>query len=100
MGIMGSKTLGQDILNSNGLDYGPNRSTGNDSRTLGSRFQENPAGAEMSYHLMGYGRVFQVDVTHILLGLLDTFADGLGDLMGFPQSISNVALAVTDHNDS
>ena len=52
------------------------------------------AGAEFADHLVGDGGPLQGDLDHVLLGVLNALADGVGDLGGLTKAKTYQAVAV------
>ena len=56
------------------------------------------AGAGLTDNLMRNGASGQRNGDHVLLGILDTLADGLGHFGGLTQTETDLALTVADHH--
>ena len=81
-----------------GLHDGTDRAASDDAGTGGSGLEEHAAGAELTDDLVGDGGAGQAHVDHVLLGVLDALADGLGHLSGLAQTEAHAALLVAhDH---
>lgn len=99
MGIMGAKTFGEDILNSGGLQNRPNRTAGDQTGTGGGRLKHNPSSPKFAMDLMGNTVFGNSYLTHVLTGLLDSFADGLGNLICLTQTMPDPTISVPNHTD-
>src|SRR5512140_2844969 len=51
--VVGTKTLGQYVMDPRGLEYSAGRTTGDNARTSRGRHHEHPACAEMTLDLVG-----------------------------------------------
>src|SRR5690606_23300484 len=69
-----------------------------DARTLTGGTQEDPAGAEVPEHLVRNGVSIERNAEEVLLRVLATLADGLGDLVGLAQAHAHVSIAIA-HDD-
>ena len=62
----------------------------------GGGHHQHLAGAEFADHLVGDGGPLQGDLDHVLLGVLNALADGVGDLGGLTKAKTYQAVAVED----
>src|SRR5277367_2621266 len=76
-----AEALGEHVLHAGGGHDGANRLAGDDAGTFGGRLEHDLAGAEVAENLMRDGGLSQVDLVQVLLGRLDSLADGLGNLL-------------------
>src|SRR5712664_127198 len=90
--------LGEDVADPHRLEHRAHRASGDDPGSLAGRLEQHAPGAEMAQHLVRDGVARERHLEEVLLRLLAALADGLGDLVRFPQPGADVALAVADHH--
>ena len=96
--IRRAQRLRQHVLNSRNLHHGAHRTAGDHACSFRRGLQQNLARAIGTQHLMRDGGTLEVQLHHILLGLLDRFADGHGNFASLAHAESSVT-ALIAHDD-
>ena len=99
MRIVGTEAFGENITNTGSLEHSPYRSTSNHTGTGGCGFEQDLAGAIGANNFVGNGYIGERHGPHVLARLLHPFADGLGHLIGFTETISDLTIAIPNHDD-
>ena len=91
--------LGQDIGDAGAFEHRTHRTSGNHTRTW--RGWTNEYVRTCVLHFLGVrnGSVHKWNVDHVLLAILDAFLNGGGHFTAFAETVSHLALLVTDDDD-
>ncbi len=99
MRIVGSKTLGKDVVHTGRFEYCTSSPASNDASTGGSGLHENTACPEMPKNLIRNRFTFHDrHLDQVFLGLLHTLANRLGNLMGLSESVSYISCTIAYDN--
>jgi hypothetical protein len=96
--IVRAQALGQDVLNSGGLNNGTNSTPGDDARTIGSWFQDNVAGAKSSGHLKRDSSCHKWNPDQIFFCLFQSLANRFRHFVGLAHSATDHGMIVADDN--
>ncbi len=99
-GVVGTQGLGSDVLDTSSLNDCTDSAAGDNAGTFGGGFEENAACAELTNDVMGNGSTLQCDAEHILLCVLEAFADCIRNLSRLAHAEADLAIAVADNNES
>ncbi len=99
MGIRRAIGFCKDIGNTYAFQHCTHSTAGNDSRTLGSRFNENFSTTITSQLLVRNCSLQNRDSYQILLGTFYTFGYSSGHFAGFTQAPTDNAIAITNDNN-
>jgi len=91
--------LGQDVVHAGRLDDGTHGAAGDDAGPLGGRLEQHLCGGVLLADLVRDRRPDHRDLDDVLLRVLDTLADGLGDIAGLAQADADMAVAVAHDDD-
>src|SRR5579859_6798215 len=80
--IRAAEALGQDVVNARALDDGAHGTAGDDARSRRSGLEKHAPAAEMTERLMRNGHAVERNAKDVLPGLIVSFANGLGNLVG------------------
>ena len=98
--IRGTFALGQHVLDTDALEDGTHSTTGDNTGTGSSRFQEDASTAILASLLVGDGTFEHGNLDEVFLGIVDTLLDGSLNFLGFAKSISHNAVFVSNNYDS
>jgi hypothetical protein len=97
VGIVGSQTFGQDILNaSTSTTARPDHQR--DARPFRCRLQQHLPGTESSQDSVWDRRIYNRNLNQIFFGTIHSLADGLRNLIGLAQTGPYLALTVSYNN--
>src|SRR5436190_55158 len=99
VGVRGADALGEDVLDTRHLEHRAHRAAGDDAGPRAGRTQDHRARAEVSLHLVRNRAARERDAEQVLLRLLRSLADRLGDLVGLAQAGAHVATLVAHHHE-
>ena len=97
MGV-GTQALGTDILDTGSFHDDTHGAAGDHAGTGSGGLHQHAACTGLADDLVGNGAAGQGNGDHVLLGILDALADGLGHLGGLTQAKADLALAVAHHH--
>ena len=86
-------------MNACALQYGTHSTTGNNTRTRGSRLHQHETTTKPALHFVGNRTLQQGNLEQVLLSVFYTFSDRIGYFVGFAQAIPNHAVAVANYYD-
>ena len=96
--IVGPERLAENILDPNCLTHGPNSTTGNNSGSWGSGFEEHLAPTKFRINLVGNSMSGQGHALKIPLGVFASLANALGNLISFSKTIAHLACVIARHH--
>ena len=86
-------------MNSGDFHHRAHRTPGNNSRAIRRGLEHHMAGTVVPVHLMRNGCALQIQLQQTLFRLLDGFANGHRNFLGFSGSKSGVALLIADDDE-
>ncbi len=99
-GIVGTQSLGTDILDADRLHHRTNRAAGDNAGTGCGRLHQDAACAVLADDLMRNGSAAQRNLDQVLLGVLDALADSVRNFAGLTDAEADGAVAVADDDQS
>ena len=90
--------LGKHVFHTDGFHYGSNSSTCDYAGAGGCRFQKYLCARELGRDRVRDRRAIKSDVLHRFLGVRRSFANGIWNRTGFPESCTNIAVAVANND--
>src|SRR5260370_11555443 len=87
--------LGEDVSDSRGLQYRPNRPSGDHAGAFHRGLEQYPPGTEVPQHVVRDGVAEQRGLEQILLRVLPALANRLGDLVRLAQAHAYVTIAMS-----
>jgi hypothetical protein len=97
--IIGPDALGEDIGDSHGFHDGSHRTARYHAGSGCSRLEQNLSRSILARNLVRDGAVSDGNLDHGSFRPFHTFANGLWNLIGFAQAVSDPPKAVADHDD-
>lgn len=91
--------LAQYVFHTYAFQYGTHSTAGNYTGTVGSRLQEYGGGAVLGHDFVRNGAFVNRNFDQVLLGIVNSFGDGFGNLIGFTQAITHHTVFVSYYHD-
>src|SRR5271170_5969916 len=91
--VGGAKALGEHVLHAGGGHDGANRLAGDDAGAFGGGLEHHLPGAVVAEDLVRNRARGEIDLVQVLLGGLDSLADGLGNFFRLAGTIADHAFA-------
>ena len=82
-------------MDANGFEDGADAAAGDNTSTLGSRFEQDDRTAHLANGEMGNGGAGKVDLVHILVGFIGSFSHRVWNSIGFTNAHSDFTVVIT-----
>src|SRR5690606_34784667 len=96
--VMGTLAFCQDIADACQLQYGTDRTTGNNTGTFGCRTQEHTTCTVYTDNFMRNGTAYHGNCNQILLCVFHALPDRFRNFGCFTQAHADLAFSVADYN--
>src|SRR4051794_27791979 len=91
--------LGEDVGDADEFETGADALAGGDAGARTGRDEDDGARTALAGDRVRDGSALEVDLEHLLAGVLGALFDGVGDLVGLAVADTDVALAVADDDE-
>jgi hypothetical protein len=94
-----SQRLGEDVADTNGLDYGAHGPTRDNAGTWSRRLEQHFRGPEAVLHHKGNGCAHQGNFNQMLFSIFDAFADSFGILGSLAEAKADMTTAISNDHE-